>query len=113
MTTANALDNSNRPIRDRGYNFQVASHQAMGAGQIDPNRVLDPGFIYDTTSQDVLHASIFCATCMNYSKKQIIAITRSKNYTCSETSSDLNYPSVIAFTTILLRRWLITSSREL
>lgn len=34
---------------------------------------------------------------MNYSKKQILAITRSKNYTCSETSSYLNYPSLIAF----------------
>lgn len=62
MTTANPLDNSNRPIQDRGYNFQVASPLAMGAGQIDPNRALDPGFIYDTTYITRHTTSIFCAT---------------------------------------------------
>ncbi|CAB4316059.1 unnamed protein product [Prunus armeniaca] len=42
MTTANPVDNSKRPIRDQGFNFTVASPLAMGDGQVDPNRALDP-----------------------------------------------------------------------
>lgn len=34
---------------------------------------------------------------MNLFKKRIFAITRSKNYTCDNASSDLNYPSFITF----------------
>ncbi|KAH0994527.1 hypothetical protein GBA52_018391 [Prunus armeniaca] len=75
MTTANPVDNSKRPIRDQGFNFTVASPLAMGDGQVDPNRALDPGMIYDATRQDYI--------------KRIFAITRSNKYTCDNASSDL------------------------
>ena len=91
MTTANPFDNTLNPIQEQGENFTFASPLAMGAGQIDPNRALDPGLIYDATPQD--YVNHLCS--MKFTKKQILAITRSYNYSCSKQLFDLNYPSFI------------------
>ncbi|KAK7278272.1 hypothetical protein RJT34_23298 [Clitoria ternatea] len=91
VTTANPLDNTQNPIRDNGNPFQFASPLAMGAGEVDPNRALDPGFIYDATPQD--YVNLLCS--LGYTHNQILTITRSKLYNCDDPSSDLNYPSFI------------------
>ncbi|CAN1191830.1 Subtilisin-like protease SBT3 [Linum perenne] len=86
MTTATTLDNTRKPIKDEGKN--------MGAGHIVPNNALDPGLIYDASPQDYI--SLLCS--MNFTKNQILTITRSNTYNCAaHPSLDLNYPSFIAF----------------
>ncbi|KAF8410077.1 hypothetical protein HHK36_002599 [Tetracentron sinense] len=55
MTTANPLDNTFNPIRDNGDNYQPATPLAMGSGQLDPNKALDPGLIYDADAQDYVN----------------------------------------------------------
>ncbi|CAK8572235.1 unnamed protein product [Lathyrus sativus] len=92
VTTANPLDNKQNPISDNGNPSQYASPLAMGAGEIDPNKALDPGLIYDATPQD--YVNLLCDS--GYTHSQILTITRSKKYNCDNPSSDLNYPSFIA-----------------
>ncbi|KAL2330215.1 hypothetical protein Fmac_017796 [Flemingia macrophylla] len=94
VTTASPLDNTQNPIREYGYHpSQYASPLAIGAGQIDPNKALDPGLIYDATPQD--YVNLLCA--LKYTKKQILTVSRSVSYNCSKPSFDLNYPSFVAF----------------
>ncbi|XP_059627176.1 subtilisin-like protease SBT3 [Cornus florida] len=95
MTTANPLDNTLNPIRDLGLDLEKASPLAIGAGQVDPNRALDPGLIYDATPQD--YVNLLCS--MNLTKAQILTIARLNSYTCSNPSDDLNYPSFIVLYT--------------
>ncbi|CAI0424790.1 unnamed protein product [Linum tenue] len=83
MTTATELDSSMMPIKDL----------AMGAGHIVPNLAMDPGLVYDAAPQD--YVSLLCS--MNFTRNQIMTITRSNNYDCANSSLDLNYPSFVAF----------------
>ncbi|KAG9443997.1 hypothetical protein H6P81_015337 [Aristolochia fimbriata] len=96
MTTATGLDNTQKPIADYGKNGSPADPFAAGSGQIDPNRATDPGLVYDADVDD--YRRYLCA--LNYTKAQIQVITRSsalRPIKCSDSSSDLNYPSFIAF----------------
>ncbi|KAF6135848.1 hypothetical protein GIB67_028167 [Kingdonia uniflora] len=51
MTTANPLDNTNIPILDVKFS-RPATGLDMGVDQIDPNKALNPGLIYDAGVQD-------------------------------------------------------------
>lgn len=109
MTTATTLDNTNEPIKDMGFDYEVATPLGIGAGQVDPNRALDPGLIYDATMQD--YVNLVCS--MDLTPEQTQTIIRS-TYNCSNPSSDLNYPSFIALyqvqenTTILTKTFTRT-----
>ncbi|GAU33622.1 hypothetical protein TSUD_360030 [Trifolium subterraneum] len=93
MTTSDILDNTKKPIKDIGKGNKVATPLALGAGHINPNRALDPGLVYDVGVQD--YVNLLCA--LNFTQKNITAITRSSFNDCSKPSLDLNYPSFIAF----------------
>ncbi|PHT32437.1 hypothetical protein CQW23_28774 [Capsicum baccatum] len=93
ITTADALDNTQGPIRDVGNNNNAANPLAMGAGHINPNKALDPGLIYDVTPEDYIN--LLCA--LDFTSKQIKAITRSSSYSCTNPSLDINYPSFIGY----------------
>ncbi|KAL0314868.1 UNVERIFIED_CONTAM: Subtilisin-like protease SBT3 [Sesamum angustifolium] len=87
MTTADVLDNLFNPIQEWGYN-QAATPLGIGVGHINPNK----GLIFDADRDD--YVNFLCV--LNLTQKQIRAITISP-YNCSNPSSDLNYPSFIAF----------------
>ncbi|KAM3342065.1 subtilisin-like protease SBT3 [Capsicum galapagoense] len=108
ITGAINIDNTNSPIKDSGLNYSIATPLAMGAGLVNPNFSLNPGLIYDATRQD--YVNLLCA--MNFTRNQILTITRSSSYTCQNASSDLNYPSFIALysneTTTLSQKFVRT-----
>ncbi|XP_051139017.1 subtilisin-like protease SBT3 [Andrographis paniculata] len=91
MTTASVLDNTDEPIKDSGLDYRVANALDMGSGQVDPNRALDPGLVYDASIQD--YVNLICS--MDLTSEQRRTIIRS-SYNCSNASSDINYPSFIA-----------------
>ncbi|XP_009608286.1 subtilisin-like protease SBT3 [Nicotiana tabacum] len=92
MTTANPLDNTEKPIKSAD-NDKDATSLAMGAGLVDPNRAVDPGLIYDATPQD--YVNLLCS--MNLTVEQFKTIARSSaKHNCSNPSNDINYPSFIA-----------------
>ncbi|KAK2410135.1 subtilisin protease SBT3 [Trifolium repens] len=92
MTTSDIFDNTKEHIKDMATGNK-ATPFALGAGHVNPNRALDPGFVYDVGVQD--YVNLLCA--LNLTQKNIISITRSSFNDCSKPSLDLNYPSFIAF----------------
>ncbi|PHT70905.1 hypothetical protein T459_26009 [Capsicum annuum] len=94
MTTANPLDNTEKPIKTTDYlETKDATSLAMGAGLVDPNRSVDPGLVYDVTPQD--YVNLLCS--MNFTQDQFKTIDRSlAKHNCSNPSDDINYPSFIA-----------------
>ena len=56
---------------------------------MNPNKAMDPGLVYDIGVQDYL--DFLCG--LNYTSDQMKVITRQSNYTCTNPSLDLNYPS--------------------
>ncbi|MBA0595522.1 hypothetical protein Gorai_012390 [Gossypium raimondii] len=55
MSTTNTIDNTGSPIKGMGANLRPARPLAMGAGHINPNKALHPGFMYDVTVEDYLN----------------------------------------------------------
>ncbi|KAK6130845.1 hypothetical protein DH2020_035414 [Rehmannia glutinosa] len=75
MTTANPLDNTKQPIKDMGFGYSVATPLGIGSGQVDPNRALDPGLIYDASPQD--YVNLVCS--MNFTREQTQTIVSDKS----------------------------------
>ncbi|KAF6168114.1 hypothetical protein GIB67_011499 [Kingdonia uniflora] len=91
MTTVNPLDGTNNQILDVEFS-RPAMGLDMGAGQIDPNKALNPGLINDASVQD--YVNYICS--LNFTRKQFLTIVRSSSYNCLNPSSLMNYPTIIA-----------------
>ncbi|KAK4345712.1 hypothetical protein RND71_035888 [Anisodus tanguticus] len=92
MTTANPLDNTEKPIKT-AYGDSEDISLAMGSGLVDPNRAVDPGLIYDATPQD--YVNLLCSMNLTEAQFKTIAGSSAKHH-CSNPSDDINYPSFIA-----------------
>ncbi|EFJ16957.1 hypothetical protein SELMODRAFT_115574, partial [Selaginella moellendorffii] len=93
MTTATILDNTNSPISD--FNKSTSGPFDTGAGEINPQKALDPGLVYDITPQDYI--SYLCES--GYNTTQVRLISGDPNTSCKPPKSNattpfLNYPSI-------------------
>ncbi|XP_020587153.1 subtilisin-like protease SBT1.8 [Phalaenopsis equestris] len=109
MTTAYTRDNTGNHIRDAAGGL-AATPFAYGAGHVDPQKALEPGLVYDITTDDYI--AFLCS--LNYTIPHIQAIAKRGNISCSrrlKSPGDLNYPS---FSVIFNgKRMTVRYSREL
>ncbi|CAI8588948.1 unnamed protein product [Vicia faba] len=91
MTTAYTTYKNNHTLLDISTN-KPATPFEFGAGHVDPVSALNPGLVYDLTTEDYL--SFLCA--LNYSHVDFEIVARRK-YTCDPNKqysvTNLNYPS--------------------
>ncbi|KAI3969545.1 hypothetical protein MKX01_020106 [Papaver californicum] len=90
MTTARTQDSQKVAMRNSS-NLQ-ATPSNYGSGQVRPNAVMDPGLVYDVTTNDYLN--FFCG--LGYDESQLKPFTAGMPYECPESYSltDFDYPSV-------------------
>ncbi|CAJ2632878.1 subtilisin-like protease SDD1-like protein [Trifolium pratense] len=101
MTTADVIDHKGKPILDED---KPATSFAMGAGNVNPQRALNPGLIYDIKPDD--YVNHLCS--IGYTKSEIFSITH-RNVSCHAIMQmnrgfSLNYPSISVIFTNGMRR---------
>ncbi|KAI3740981.1 hypothetical protein L2E82_31456 [Cichorium intybus] len=90
MTTANSRDNEGHPMMDETKS--TANPFSRGAGDICPNRAMNPGLVYDLSANDYL--DFLCAIGYNQTMVQKVSGHR---YECPRSNNsilDFNYPSI-------------------
>ncbi|TXG60262.1 hypothetical protein EZV62_014835 [Acer yangbiense] len=92
MTTATVYDNLGKPMTKNTGNY--ANPHEMGVGEISPLKALNPGLVFETTTED--YFKFLCY--YGYSEKTIRSVTN-KNFNCPNISNDkltsnINYPSI-------------------
>ncbi|XP_073157403.1 subtilisin-like serine-protease S [Henckelia pumila] len=88
MTTASHVDNTGGPIQSEN---KKATPFDMGSGNIDPNKALNPGLIYDYNMNDVI------AYLCNVASPRAIGNILGSRVTCPSPgipTYNLNYPSI-------------------
>ncbi|CAA6664642.1 unnamed protein product [Spirodela intermedia] len=111
MTTAYTVDNAGSPLRDAAGGGG-ADPYGYGSGHVDPRRALSPGLVYDIAAND--YVAFLCS--LKYSLRQVQAITKRSNFTCSRRfrdPGDLNYPSFSIVFNSESRKAAVTYTREL
>ncbi|KAL6894909.1 hypothetical protein ACP4OV_007529 [Aristida adscensionis] len=91
MTTARSQDNTGQPMRD--HDGTEANAFAYGAGNVHPNRAIDPGLAYDATADD--YYTFLCA--MGFTTRELARLSAGK-FACPAkppAMEDLNYPSIM------------------
>lgn len=91
MTTADTIDHLGKPIMD---GLKPAGVFAIGAGHVNPSRVLDPGLVYDIKADE--YVAHLCT--LGYTRSEIFIIAH-RRVNCHETllknrDFSLNYPSI-------------------
>ncbi|XP_039771785.1 subtilisin-like protease 4 [Panicum virgatum] len=96
MTTADVTHPDGTPITDE-ITGKPASHLLMGSGIVNPTKALDPGLIYDLTTNDYLR--YICGLGYNDSFVNDIIAQPLRNASCATSGKiegkDLNYPSFL------------------
>ncbi|KAM4102537.1 hypothetical protein ACJW30_06G008300 [Castanea mollissima] len=89
MTTAKTRDNTRKSILDSS--IAKATPFAYGSGHVHPNSAMDPGLVYDATTEDYLN--FLCARGYN---DTMIRLFSQNPYLCPRTYSleNFNYPSI-------------------
>ena len=118
MTTAKTTDNTGRMISDT-YTGEGSNPTAFGAGHINPNAALDPGLVYDISTQN--YVDFICG--LNYTGPDLDTYTTFFGETCTRSPNtpgnsrpiDLNYPSfsVVFNKTFDTHPFTLTTSRTL
>ncbi|KAK7264186.1 hypothetical protein RJT34_31791 [Clitoria ternatea] len=93
MTTATVLDNRRQPMIDEATGNSSTPYD-FGAGHVNLGLAMDPGLLYDITSND--YVNFLCG--IGYAPKVIQVITRSP-VSCPArrpAPENLNYPSFVA-----------------
>ncbi|KAK1272513.1 Subtilisin-like protease [Acorus gramineus] len=92
MTSARTRDNMREPMNNAS--FAKATPFSYGAGHVRPNRAMDPGLVYDATTEDYL--AFLCDN--GYNSSQMASFAGSKHYACPKRRSsrlvNMNYPSI-------------------
>lgn len=88
-STARTRDNAIHPMHEAST--AKATPFSYGAGHIRPNRAMDPGLVYDLTTNDYL--DFLCAIGYNQTMVKLFA---NEPYECPKNASvlNLNYPSI-------------------
>ncbi|KAK6289883.1 hypothetical protein POUND7_001424 [Theobroma cacao] len=92
MTTATVYDNMGKPLTNSSGSF--ATPHETGVGEISPLKALNPGLVFETTSEDYLKF-----LCYSGSSEKTIRSMAKTNFNCPRKSSDnlissINYPSI-------------------
>ncbi|KAG9444244.1 hypothetical protein H6P81_015584 [Aristolochia fimbriata] len=92
MTTAITTDNMRKRLTNSSAAY--ASPHEMGAGEISPLKALNPGLVYETTTEDYLNF-----LCYYGYKEKLVRSISGIAYSCPRNSSedlipDINYPSI-------------------
>ncbi|KAL3526858.1 hypothetical protein ACH5RR_011514 [Cinchona calisaya] len=91
MTTAYTVYKNGQKLQDIATG-KASTPYDHGAGHVDPVSALNPGLVYDLTTEDYLN--FLCA--LNYTSSQIYSVAR-RNYSCDPSKkysiNDFNYPS--------------------
>uniref|UniRef100_A0ACD6ABB9 Uncharacterized protein n=1 Tax=Avena sativa TaxID=4498 RepID=A0ACD6ABB9_AVESA len=91
MTTARTQDNTGAPMREQ--DGKEATAFAYGAGNVHPNRAVDPGLVYDITPND--YFTFLCS--LGFTTKDLSRLSAGK-FACPAKPppmEDLNYPSIV------------------
>ena len=89
---ARTRDNNNEPMLDASI-LERATPFGYGSGHIQPNRAMDPGLVYDLTTNDYLN--FLCAHGYDETVLKLLLFVE-KPYKCSKsfTLANFNYPSI-------------------